>query len=107
MDSPDHYYVISYLLDVSGGNDIVARFSGRVIGGQAVNDSEFVTKGQVKSVVTTNYTPTGTSDTSGAVGDTAWDDNYFYVKTPNGWKRAELETWESTHLQTHIALNSK
>jgi hypothetical protein len=90
----------SYLLDVSGGAGIVAQFSGRVKGADAVNDNEFVTKSQVKSVVTTHYTPTGTSDSNGDVGDTAWDDNYFYVKTPDGWKRAELETWESTPYKT-------
>lgn len=40
-----------------------------------------------------SYTPTGTSDPNGAVGDIAWDENYFYVKTPSGWKRALLSTW--------------
>jgi hypothetical protein len=38
----------------------------------------------------TSYTPTGTSDTNGNVGDIAWDDNYIYVKTSVGWKRAAL-----------------
>jgi hypothetical protein len=41
----------------------------------------------------TSYTPTGTSDTNGNVGDIAWDNNYFYVKTNAGWKRAALSTW--------------
>ncbi|UCF12689.1 MAG: hypothetical protein JSW06_00115 [Thermoplasmatales archaeon] len=90
----------SYLLDVDGGSGIVAQFSGRVKGAQAVNDDEFVTKAQVKSVVSSHYTPTGTSDPTGNVGDTVWDDNYYYVKTPDGWKRAALETWESTSLLT-------
>ena len=84
----------SKLLEVSGDQDIVAQFSGRVKGANAVNDDEFVTKGQVKSI-SIFYTPTGTSDITGNVGDTAWDDNYFYVKTIDGWKRAALETWES------------
>lgn len=97
----------SKLLEVSGGKDIVAQFSGRVKGADAVNDDEFVTKGQVKSVSTFNFTPTGSSDPNGNVGDTAWDDNYFYVKTPDGWKRAELETWESTPLQTSTTLNTQ
>jgi hypothetical protein len=85
-----------YKLDVTDGDGIVAQFSGRVKGAEALNHNEFVTKGQVKSVVTTHYTPTGSSDTSGAVGDTAWDNEYFYVKTPDGWKRAALETWETS-----------
>ena len=40
-----------------------------------------------------SYTPTGTSDTNGNVGDIAWDNNYFYVKTSAGWKRTALGTW--------------
>lgn len=43
--------------------------------------------------IRTSYTPTGTSDTNGNVGDIAWDDSYFYVKTTAGWKRAALSTW--------------
>jgi len=97
----------SKLLEVSGNQDVVAQFSGRVKGADAVNDDEFVTKGQVKSVSTFNYTPTGTSDPNGNVGDTAWDDYYFYVKTPDGWKRVQLETWEPTPLQISTTLNKK
>ena len=41
----------------------------------------------------TSYTPTGTSDANGNTGDIAWNDNYFYVKTSAGWKRAALSTW--------------
>lgn len=41
----------------------------------------------------TSYTPTGTVDTNGNVGDIAWDDNYMYLKTNAGWKRAALGTW--------------
>jgi hypothetical protein len=85
----------NYKLDVFDGNGIVAQFSGRVKGGQALYDDEFVTKAQLKSVVMSCVTPTGTSDTIGDVGDTAWDNDYFYVKTPDGWKRASLETWET------------
>lgn len=38
----------------------------------------------------TTYTPTGTADANGAVGDTAWDDDFFYLKTSAGWKRTAL-----------------
>jgi hypothetical protein len=41
----------------------------------------------------TAFTPTGTADTHGNVGDVAWDSNYLYVKTAAGWKRAALSTW--------------
>ena len=87
----------SYPLDVYDENDIVAQFSGRVIGVDAVNDNEFVTKSQVDSVVVSEkYTPTGSDDPYGIVGDISWDEHYFYVKTCDGWKRAALETWSST-----------
>ena len=41
----------------------------------------------------TSYTPIGTSDANGNTGDIAWDDDYVYVKTSTGWKRAALSTW--------------
>jgi hypothetical protein len=40
-----------------------------------------------------SYTPSGTADANGAVGDVAWDGNYVYVKTVGGWKRAALTTF--------------
>jgi hypothetical protein len=87
-----------YLLHVLGGSGIVAEFSGRVKGAEAVNGDEFVTKSQVEDIITDSelairYTPTGSDDPYGNVGDTTWDDYYFYVKTGDGWKRAALTTW--------------
>lgn len=41
-----------YQLDVANGTGIVGRFSGRVIGGDAVNNNEFTTLGQVNSLIT-------------------------------------------------------
>jgi hypothetical protein len=41
----------------------------------------------------TSYTPTATTDTNGNVGDFSWDGNYFYIKTPDGWKRSALTTF--------------
>ncbi len=41
----------------------------------------------------TSFTPTGTSDSRGNIGDFAWDANYVYVKTADGWKRSSLGTW--------------
>lgn len=41
----------------------------------------------------TSYTPSGTSDTNGNVGDIAWNANYLYIKTAGGWKRRALSTW--------------
>jgi|LakMenEpi03Aug12_release.lakeMendotaPanAssembly.Ray.scaffolds.fasta_scaffold00011_187 hypothetical protein len=39
------------------------------------------------------YTPTGTTDSNGSQGDTAWDDSYIYIKTSVGWKRSGLSTF--------------
>jgi hypothetical protein len=41
----------AYLLDVQGGTGIVAQFSGRVIGANAVSNNEFATLGQVNSLI--------------------------------------------------------
>ncbi len=38
-----------------------------------------------------SYTPTSSGDTSGNVGQIAWDNNYMYVKTNLGWGRAALD----------------
>ncbi len=40
-----------------------------------------------------SYTPSSSADANGAVGDLAWDNGYVYVKTPDGWKRAALQTF--------------
>jgi hypothetical protein len=40
-----------------------------------------------------SYTPTGTADANGEIGDTAWNDDYFYIKTNAGWKRTVLSTF--------------
>jgi hypothetical protein len=40
-----------------------------------------------------NFTPSGSADAAGLVGDHCWDDNFSYVKTSTGWKRAALSTF--------------
>lgn len=40
-----------------------------------------------------SFTPTGTADTTGNIGDVSWDDDYIYVKTNVGWKRSTLSTF--------------
>lgn len=42
----------------------------------------------------TQYTPgLGTVTPTGNDGDVAWDNDYIYIKTPVGWKRAGLSTF--------------
>lgn len=40
-----------------------------------------------------SFTPVNSGDGNGQGGQVAWDDNYFYVKTSAGWKRAALGTF--------------
>jgi len=37
-----------------------------------------------------NYTPSGSGDTNGNVGDVTWDDNYIYWKTSTQWLRTNI-----------------
>lgn len=37
-----------------------------------------------------SYTPTGNIDTNGQIGSFAWDGEYFYIKTANGWGRISI-----------------
>jgi hypothetical protein len=39
------------------------------------------------------YTPANTLTPTGNVGEVAWDDNFIYIKTSAGWKRAGLSTF--------------
>jgi len=41
-------------------------------------------------VIATSYTPTSTNDTNGDIGALTWDDDYIYVKTNEGWKKAGI-----------------
>jgi len=41
----------------------------------------------------TSYTPSGSTDTNGQIGDVAWDNNFFYWKTSGGWLRASGSTF--------------
>jgi len=53
-----------YRLDILGGTGVVAQFSGRVIGGDAVNNNEFLTKGQLGNVGVTSVTGTANQITA-------------------------------------------
>jgi hypothetical protein len=40
-----------------------------------------------------SFTPSGSGDISGEVGDVAWDDDFIYIKTNAGWKRTPLSSF--------------
>ena len=41
----------------------------------------------------TSFSPTGTTDLRGNIGDMAWDNNNIYIKTSAGWKQSTLNTF--------------
>lgn len=58
-------------------------------------NGDWVTNNDLKpnSLTIPEYTPISSSDTNGNVGNITRDDNYLYVKTVNGWKRTNLESF--------------
>ena len=58
-------------------------------------DGNWITNNDFKSKALTipTYTPTSSNDTSGNEGNITRDDNYLYIKTINGWKRTNLESF--------------
>ena len=80
----------------TGENQFLIRASGGIGIGTASPTAKLDVNGSTgynQIRMRTSYTPTGTNDANGNVGDIAWDDNYIYVKTSAGWKRAALSTW--------------
>jgi len=53
-------------------------------------DLYHATEGYSQLRIRTAYTPTGTADTNGNIGNIVWDDSNIYVKTSVGWKKAAL-----------------
>jgi hypothetical protein len=41
----------------------------------------------------TSYTPSGSTDINGSIGDVAWDNDYFYWKTSTQWLRISGQIW--------------
>ncbi|NHA04091.1 hypothetical protein G7092_09800 [Mucilaginibacter sp. HC2] len=46
-----------------------------------------------RSIGAYQYTPSSSADTHGVIGDQAYDNNYFYIKTSTGWTRSALTTF--------------
>lgn len=44
-------------------------------------------------IIIPTYTPSSSFDTSGVVGNITRDNDYLYLKTENGWKRINLESF--------------
>lgn len=73
--------------------DVQNHFNGNTSFGSTSNTAKVDisgTAGYNQLRLRTSYTPTGTSDTNGNVGDVSWDDGFIYIKTSTGWKRSQL-----------------
>jgi hypothetical protein len=59
------------------------------------NNGNFIVSPSIipEKLILPKYTPQSSNDSSGEVGEIRWDDNYMYIKTNNGWRRTNLETF--------------
>ena len=46
-----------------------------------------------KAITIPTYTPSGSTDTNGSIGNLTRDEDYLYVKTSSGWKRSNLQSF--------------
>jgi hypothetical protein len=81
---------------VDGGIRVL-HAKGSDLSADLVTDSEgnWTTNNDFKPNTLTipQYTPTSSSDMFGTLGNIARDEDYVYVKTSTGWKRANLESF--------------
>lgn len=90
----------AYKLDVQAGSGIVGQFSGRVIGGNAVNSNEFATLSQVNSAVSAaagNYVQNGTAvQTANFAIQSAAAASVAAVIRGAASQTANLQEWQSS-----------
>ena len=46
-----------------------------------------------KQITIPLFTPSGSTDTTGGLGNITRDDAYIYIKCSDGWKRSNLESF--------------
>lgn len=64
-----------------------------ILGGISISGTQSQTVYVPKIVVKTNFTPTGTTDPTGEVGQITYDATYLYFRGSGGWKRLSGATW--------------
>ena len=81
----------------TGGNPLTATTASGKIGIQVVTPTSTLdvsgTTGYNQLRLRTTYTPTGSTDTNGNIGDISWDNTYIYWKTSTQWLRVSGVTW--------------
>jgi hypothetical protein len=75
--------------------DFAVRGDGNVGIGAFIDISSKLTvkgeKGHDQLRLVTPFSPSSSEDENGQPGSIIWDDEYFYIKTSSGWKRAALD----------------
>lgn len=66
---------------------LTSLFSGATFTGGTVPGNTIINGNLSASTITitSSFTPSGTTDTTGIPGSMTWDDDNFYYKTNNGW----------------------
>ncbi len=64
-----------------------------ILGGYSISGTQAETVYVPKFVMKTNFTPTGTTDPTGEVGEITYDTTYLYFRGSAGWKRISGATW--------------
>jgi hypothetical protein len=64
-----------------------------ILGGISISGTQSETVYVPNIVVKTNFTPTGTTDPIGEVGQITYDSSYLYYRDTLGWKRLSGATW--------------
>lgn len=76
------------------GNVFISPFGGHTAIGHSAPTSMLDilgANGYEQFRMQTSYTPTSNTDSNGFIGDVAWDNGYFYIKTANDWGRIALD----------------
>lgn len=80
-----------------GGGIRVLNARGENVGAELITDEngDWITNNDFKAKFLSIplFTPSSTSDNTGNEGNITRDSDYLYVKTANGWKRSNLETF--------------
>jgi hypothetical protein len=70
------------------GIDLAAEFITDTNGNWITNNDFIPNK-----ITIPNYTPSGSTDINGNLGNVTRDDDYLYIKSSTGWKRTNLESF--------------
>jgi hypothetical protein len=64
-----------------------------ILGGISISGTQSETAYVPKFVIKTSFTPSGTTDPTGEVGQITYDATYLYFRGTGGWKRLSGATW--------------